>query len=53
MPPALDRCEPSPGPESRILRAARQSGHHSHSGDSPPSGSFVALSHTSSRPASP
>jgi len=52
--PALERCELSPGPESFILRAARQSGHHSHSGGcSPPSGSLVALPHTSSRPVSP
>src|SRR5712691_11716603 len=53
MSPALDKCEPRPGPASLNLRAARHSGHHSHSGASPPGGSFVALSHTSSRPASP
>jgi len=46
--PTLDKCEPSPGPESLNLRAARHSGHHSHSGGSPPCGSLVALSHTSS-----
>src|SRR5713101_1997093 len=53
MSPALDKCEPRPGPAPLNLRAARHSGHHSHSGASPPGGSFVALSHTSSRPASP
>ncbi|HEX4399300.1 MAG TPA: hypothetical protein VH136_16800 [Trebonia sp.] len=33
-------------PESRYLRAARQIGHHWHSGGSSPGGSVVAVSHT-------
>ena len=36
--PAPDSWPPRPGPESRIRRAARQIGHHWHSGDSPTSG---------------
>ena len=43
--PAPEICAPSPGPDSRILRAARQIGHQAHSGDSPRSGggSVVAV----------
>jgi hypothetical protein len=42
--------EPAPAgvpPESRYLRAARQIGHHWHSGGSSPSASVVAVSQTS------
>ncbi len=47
--PAPASCPPTPGPDSRIRRAARQTGHHWHSGDSPTSGgiSVVAVSQTS------
>jgi hypothetical protein len=47
--PAPDSCPPMPGPESRIRRAARQMGHHWHSGASPSTGgiSFVTVSQTS------
>jgi hypothetical protein len=48
-PPAPESCPPMPGLVSRIRRAARQMGHHWHSGASPTSGgiSCVAVSHTS------
>jgi len=47
--PAPDSCPPIPGPESRIRRAARQMGHHWHSGASPSTGgiSLVTVSQTS------
>ena len=47
--PAPEAARRGPGPESRIRRAARQIGHHWHSGDSPTSGgiSLVAVSQTS------
>lgn len=47
--PAVDNWSPSAGFESRTRRAARQIGHHWHSGDSPTSGgiSVVAVSQTS------
>jgi hypothetical protein len=47
--PAAASDGPSPAlpPESRYLRAARQIGHHWHSGGSSPGGSVVAVSHTS------
>lgn len=47
--PTPASCELSPAapaPESRYLRAARQIGHHWHSGGSSPGGSVVAVSHT-------
>ncbi len=47
--PTPASCELSPAlvpPESRYLRAARQIGHHWHSGGSSPGGSVVAVSQT-------
>jgi hypothetical protein len=47
--PTPASCEPSPEsapPDSRYRRAARQIGHHWHSGGSSPGGSVVAVSQT-------
>ena len=45
--PASWEVSPAPVPlASRYLRAARQMGHHWHSGGSSPGGSVVAVSHT-------
>ena len=47
--PTPASCEPSPEsvpPDSRYRRAARQTGHHWHSGGSSPGGSVVAVSQT-------
>ncbi|MBO0819996.1 MAG: hypothetical protein J2P26_04005, partial [Nocardiopsaceae bacterium] len=57
MSPAAASDDPSPvpavPPESRYRRAARQIGHHWHSGGSSPGGSVVAVSHTSADGAPP
>jgi hypothetical protein len=47
--PAADICELTPGPDSLSTRAARQMGHHAHSGASS-AGGTVALAHTSAGP---
>jgi hypothetical protein len=50
--PTPASCEPNPEsvpPDSRYLRAARQTGHHWHSGGSSPGGSVVAVSQTFAR----
>ena len=47
--PAAAICELTPGPDSRSTRAARQTGHHAHSGASS-AGGAVALAHTSAGP---
>ena len=47
--PAAAICELTPGPDSRSTRAARQMGHHAHSGASS-AGGTVALAHTSAGP---
>jgi hypothetical protein len=45
--PTPPNWPPAVPPESRYLRAARQIGHHWHSGGSSVSSSVVAVSHTS------